>query len=77
MWYIIITKGKEKEIKTMKRYYDYIITNLNNGMFGVVHTEGACRMLNSHHIFETYEDAYKCAKACLFGEEPTDETTHH
>ena len=61
----------------MKRYYDYIIVNLNDGKFGVVNTEGGCRMLYSGHIFNTYEEAYKCARACLFGQEPTDETTHH
>lgn len=61
----------------MARYYDQVIINTNSGKFGVVHTEGCVRMLRPTDVFDTYDEAYRHAKAFLFGQEPTDETTHH
>lgn len=61
----------------MARYFDYVIQNLNTGEFGVIYREGRCDSLSSTMIYATYDEAYRTARACLFGKEPTDETTHH
>lgn len=61
----------------MKRYFDYVIKNTNKDKFCVCYREGLCDSLRATNIFETYEEAYRVAKAYLFGQEPTDETRHH
>lgn len=61
----------------MPRYRDYVIKNLNTGEFGVIYREGRCDTLSANMIFATYAQAYRAASAYLFGQEPTDETTHH
>lgn len=61
----------------MKRYINYKIVNLRDGNFGAVRVECGTESLYTGHIYSSYEEAYKTAKAFLGGLEPTDETTHH
>ena len=61
----------------MKRYFDYVIKNTNKEKFMVVYREGMVDSLRATDVYDTYEEAYKVAKAYLFGKEPTDETRHH
>lgn len=59
-------------------YFGVHIINTNSGHFGVVLREGSVRTLNSHHIFDTFDEAYKTAKVWAFGNRDlVDETIHH
>lgn len=61
----------------MRRYFDYAIKNTAHGEFAVVYREGTVDRLAAWMVYGTFEEAYATAKAYLFGETPTDETTHH
>lgn len=57
---------------------EYIIKNTNNNKFMVVNRIGLCETLATFKMYNTYEEAYKTAKAyCFKGNEPIDETKHH
>lgn len=55
----------------------YIIENTNTEKFMVVRREGMVESMVGGVIYETYEGAYKLAKAYNCGREPIDETRHH
>lgn len=59
----------------MTRYIDYIVKNTNDDRFMVCCRECGTDRLRSLHA--SFADAYQTARACLFGQEPTDETKHH
>lgn len=57
-------------------YFGTHIINTQDGKFGVVFREGQTRSLSWRHIHDTFEEAYKTAKAWSLGGEIVDETTH-
>ena len=61
----------------MSNYITYVIKNTNKDKFMVCYREGMVDSLRATNIYETYEEAYKVAKAYNFGHEPMDETRHH
>lgn len=62
-------------------FIDYVIMNTNKGKFMVVNRvgRGYCAVERMVNHCDTYEEAYKWAKAYLFAKkiEPLDETEHH
>lgn len=61
----------------MSNYITYVIKNTNKDKFCVCYREGKCDSLRATNIFDTYEQAYRIAKAYNNGREPLDETKHH
>lgn len=61
----------------MGRYQDYVIKNTCSGKFAVVCRREGVDRLAAWMVYDTYAEAYATAKAYLFGQIPTDETSHH
>ena len=61
----------------MNAYTTYVIKNTNKDKFMVCHRAGMVDSLAAWMIYDTYEEAYKVARAYNFGREPVDETRHH
>ena len=66
-------KGEKK----MNDYITYLVENTNTEKFMVVYREGIVESMVGGIIYETYEEAYKWAKAYNNGKEPLDQTRHH
>ena len=54
-----------------------VIKNTSNEKFMVCSRTGLCESLTTPYTYETYEEAYRVAKAYGWGREPIDETRHH
>ncbi len=61
----------------MNAYITYVIKNTNKDKFMVCYRECMVDRLAAWMVYDTYEEAYKVAKAYNFGNEPVDETKHH